>query len=316
MKRKGFIRLLIGLGVVCAAAGVIFRETLGSLAALAALPFAPIARGLRALSLSDSAGNMAAWALYLALCLAPLAALLRSRSRRSCILAPILSLLLFGGMYLLINPGAAASLPGSAALLTQGGGVMIGGVLWSVIAAWTMLALADRCRKPGSAPVLLGRLLYLSCPVTVAAVCALQAAACANRITAMLAANTGVRSGLWVTELMLVLGAAVRALPALMTVPVTLAAARLPEALAEGFDQTAVEAADILARRAGLALTVPVTVTLIFNLAQLALSPVLRTASWQLELPLTELAFALGALLLARYVRESKELRDENDLFV
>ena len=58
------------------------------------------------------------------------------------------------------------------------------------------------------------------------------------------------------------------------------------------------------------------TATLVFNLAQLALSPVLRSACWQLELPLTELAFALGALLLARYVRESKALRDENDLFV
>ena len=164
MKHRKFLILLIALGIVCAALGMLLSGSvlaLSALPGLTVLPFALPARMLRALSLLGGAGNIAAWALYLLICLAPLAVLAKHRSRCSCILAPVLSILLLGGMYLLINPGAAAGLPGSAALLTQLEGVPIGGILWSVIMAWTALELLARSARPGAAPAMTRWLLHL-----------------------------------------------------------------------------------------------------------------------------------------------------------
>lgn len=311
MKRKGFIRLLIGLGVVCAAAGFLLSGgllALSVLPGLAALPFAPIAKGLRALSLLSGAGNTAAWVLYLVLCLSPLAILLKKRpGGRHDLLAPILSLLLFGGMYLLINPGAAASLPGSAALLTQMEGAPIGGILWSVIMAWIALELLARSARPGAAPAMTRRLLHLLCICTVTATCLTQGALLKVGLTA---------DGGLANKLMQLVIHGAGAATGLLTVPVLLGAVDLLDAIADGFDDKAVAAADALAALAARVLKLTVLLRLGCHLMQLALCALLTNTSWQLELPLTELAFALGALLLARYVRESKALRDENDLFV
>ena len=309
MKHRKFLILLIALGAVCAVLGALLPgsvQTLSALSSLASLPFAPAARVLRALSLSGTAGNIAAWLLYLLVCLTPLAVLAKHRSRRSCILAPVLSVLLLGGLYLLINPGAAAKLPGSAALLTQLEGAPIGGILWSVILAWAVLALLEKSREPGAVPPMTRRLLHLLCVWTVASTCLFQAA--------KLVLAFGADSSL--SLIMRLLNILVGTATDLLTVPVLLAAADLPEALAAGFDAEAVTAADKLAHRAALALRITVTARLGYHLLQLALSGLLTSSGWYLDLPLSQLACTLAALLLARFVRESKRLQDESDLFI
>ena len=310
MNHKRFLVLLIALGLVCVILGALLPgsvQALFALPSLAVLPFGPVAKCLRALSLSGSAGNLAAWALYLAVCLAPLAVLVKHRSRRSCILAPTLSILLLGGMYLLINPGAAAAFPGSAALLTQMEGAPIGGVLWSVILAWVVLALLEKSQEPGAAAVMTRQLLHLLAVWTVAVTCLLQSAG----LSLAFGADNGIPP-LAMALLKTLVGTATD----LLTVPVLLAAADLPKALAAGFDDSAVTAADKLASRAALALRITVTARLGYHLLQLALSGLLTSSAWNLDLPLSQLACTLAALLLARYIREAKRLQDESDLFI
>lgn len=311
MNRKRFLILLAVLGLVCAGVGALVPGGLLVLSGLpqsAVFPFGPIAKGLRALSLLGGAGNGAAWVLYLVFCLAPLAIFLKKRpGARHDLLIPLICLLLLGGMYLLINPGAAAKLPGSAALLTQLEGAPVGGVLWSVIMAWVALELLDRSSKPGAAPAMTRKLLHLLCIGNVAVTCLAQAALLAIGLTA---------DGGLADKLMQLITHGASAVTGLLTVPLLLGAVDLLDAVSGGFDDKAVAAADTLAALAARVLKLTVLLRLGCHLMQLALCGLLTNSSWQLELPLTELAFALGALLLARYVRESKALRDENDLFV
>ena len=309
MKHRKFLILLIVLGIVCAVLGALLPGSvlaLSALPGLTVLPFALPARMLRALSLLGGAGNIAAWVLYLLICLAPLAVLAKHRSRCSCILAPVLSILLLGGMYLLINPGAAAGLPGSAALLTQLEGAPIGGILWSVIMAWVVLELLDKGSRPGVTLTFTRRLLHLLCAWTAASVCLFQAAG--------LALTLGTDSGL--SLVMRLLNILVATATELLTVPVFLGTADLLEAMSAGPDDRTVDAADSLAALATRILKLTVILRLGCHLLQLALCGLMSNSSWQLDLPLTELAFALGALLLARFVGETKRIKDENDLFI
>ena len=75
-------------------------------------------------------------------------------------------------------------------------------------------------------------------------------------------------------------------------------------------------AAELLARRSGAMLAVVVLTKGGFNLLQLLLAARLRQLSSVVLIPVFDVAFALAMLLLARLMRENKQLKDDNDLFV
>ena len=74
--------------------------------------------------------------------------------------------------------------------------------------------------------------------------------------------------------------------------------------------------AEGLSRLCARALAVTVGANLTFQLLQLACARWLRSLNTQVSFPLLSMAFVLGALLLSRLIREGKQLKDDNDLFV
>ena len=48
----------------------------------------------------------------------------------------------------------------------------------------------------------------------------------------------------------------------------------------------------------------------------MVLAPQLRSVSFEVEFPVSSVAVALAALLLSRLLGESKQLKEDNDLFV
>ena len=82
------------------------------------------------------------------------------------------------------------------------------------------------------------------------------------------------------------------------------------------YSQAAVAAAEGLSRLCVRALAVTVGANLTFQLLQLACARWLRSLNTQVSFPLLSMAFVLGALLLSRLIREGKQLKDDNDLFV
>ena len=142
MKRKGYYAALAGIAAVCAAM-VLLRIGLASFAwSVMAFPMAPIGMGLRKLSLSGSAGNIAAIVIYILLSLLPLGYLLFCSRRRALTasdgLLAVLSVLLFAVLYVMINPGLIGELLGTH-MLMETGKAMLGGMVWSVVVGYLVL---------------------------------------------------------------------------------------------------------------------------------------------------------------------------------
>lgn len=276
---------------------------------LVALPFAPIAAGLRSLSLSGAAGNAAAIVLYILLSLLPLLGLLPLRRARHwedwlLVLAVPVQLAVY---WCMINPGRlnAISIP-----MEQ---ISLGAAVWMLLLCWALLRLLRACFDGNSYRAIYWLLEGLGLAFFVA----IFGSAFGNYLSTradFLAGNTG---GHALTETFLLLQCLVLALPYACDLWV-LASARtlLTEAAADRYSGATVTAAGTLARRCRTALTISLLVTTGFNLLQLLFLPQLRGAFLRLTLPLSSLIFVLLVLVLSRQYAEGKQLKDDNDAFI
>lgn len=286
----------------------------GILASLTAFPFAQIGLGLRWLSLSGAVGNGLAIGIYVLLGLIPLIALgvlwRRGRLRRADALLAVLSALLFWVLYLMVNPG----------LLTAWLNLAAGGIVGrAVLAGWLVLRALEMARGAGAGRLLLGLgwLLGLLAAAFVAAAFAGRAAGAQAAVVSLRNGNLGSEGTLGPSYVFLILGQGVAALPYALDAMVALRARGLVlELERDRYSQAAVAAAEGLSRLCARALAVTVGANLTFQLLQLACARWLRSLNTQVSFPLMSMAFVLGALLLSRLIREGKQLKDDNDLFV
>ncbi len=294
----------------------------GILASLTAFPFAQIGLGLRWLSLSGAVGNGLAIGIYVLLGLIPLIALgvlwRRGRLRRADALLAVLSALLFWVLYLMVNPGLL-----TAWLNLAAGGIVgravLGGAVYGVLAGWLVLRALEMARGAGAGRLLwgLGWLLGLLAAAFVAAAFAGGAAGAQAAVVSLRNGNLGSEGTLGPSYVFLILGQGVAALPYALDAMVALRARGLVlELERDRYSQAAVAAAEGLSRLCARALAVTVGANLTFQLLQLACARWLRSLNTQVSFPLLSMAFVLGALLLSRLIREGKQLKDDNDLFV
>ena len=90
----------------------------------------------------------------------------------------------------------------------------------------------------------------------------------------------------------------------------------LDAAAEDRFSEETLTLSQRLARFCRAALTAEVLLCAGVYLIQMALAPQLRSISFQVEFPVSSVAVALAALLLSRLLGESKQLKEDNDLFV
>ncbi len=324
MKKKLFPALLAAEAAALILPRFFSAQPEAALLSLAALPFAPIGAGLRALSLSGSGGNTAAVALYVLLCLLPTAALLPLRRRglhpEDGILV-LLSLTLFPVLYYEVNPGLSALAVSGGTGAVRG---VLGGLCWSLLAAWAVLRIlrlfyaADAGKLRRCAAALLGILgIYFVYRAAGACVSAFL-----SDLDALHAGNRSdfpydAADSLLASEVFLGLQALLSALPEVCSLLLVFSGLALVESMEGGrFTDGSVAAAETLARRSRLSLTVTVLGAAGLNLLQFLLAGKLLVIRGTLYLPLPAAAFALATLLLARFIAENKRLRDDNDLFI
>lgn len=285
----------------------------------AAFPFEQLALGLRALSGSGRAGDAAAWVIYFAVCLLPVGLLVLLRCRRGLeaedTLLAVLSAVLFAAIYWMINPGLLGELAGAEAgrRVTMG---VLGGAVYSVLIGYLLLRLLRRMAQEDTRRLYraMAVLLYLMSAVFVFAAFGVCFGELLTAMDSLRARNTEPPA---LSYVFLVLQYAADALPYVLDAAVALAGLRLLRELEQArYSEAAVQAAEQLARLCRQALAVSLLCGVGLNVLQLAFLPRLRDVSVQLQLPLTSAAFVLTALLLARFIREGKQLKDDNDLFV
>ncbi len=342
MKRKTLWMLLILEAGVC----VLLRThqvpmTIGSTSVLA-FPFEQIGLGLRALSLSGGLGNVAACILYAAVSLIPVAALavlmLRHKARPEDGLLVLLSAALFAVLYLMVNPaiigslfGASAlplvdqvmlggldpSLGGSAAL--PAGKAILGTTVYSVLVGYLVLRVL-RLFFAGSTEKLqkyLADLLFCMNLLFVWLAFGVGFSKMMDSIQSLGAGNTAGGQLMGMSTFVLVLQFLVDALPYLLDVLVVFAALRLLDELkADRYSPESVEAARRLSRLCGGALAATTLTNMAFNLLQLLVKRSALVINSSVEIPVFSIVFVLAVLLFARFIAQSKQLKDDNELFI
>jgi hypothetical protein len=287
-----------------------------------AFPFAQLGGLIRWLSLHSAGGNIAAWVLYIALCLVPVGLVMgaaRQRARRGTrldiqfifrahdSLGGVLSILLFAVMYFNINPGA---LPQSLLIFPQVvGQIMLGVTVWSVILAWGVIAFAGRIQAASESA------LFRSMGMAAYALLVLFGAVVVQRLWGV---PRLLQEGDAAARFFALLVGIAQILPPVMNVLIILAGIALIRAMSAGaaFSGDVTGKAQVLSRRAVWALGVTVLSGAGINILQLALAARLTDINVNIDLPLTEIFFALGALMLARFFAAAQSLSDENEGFI
>ena len=325
--------LLTVFAMLCGAAAIFtaYAAPGQSGVTLAVLPFERLGQGLRALSLSGTAGNITAWAAYGLLSLLPLALpLWRKLKGKKLGLADgvcaAASAYLFFFWYLFVNPGYAAMWLMPQLKNAQMGSFMLVAGLLSFACAAAVLYLMGGITG-GKVFAGLRALVVLLAMAGVFGLCyGSLHTALSTTITSIAAAAVGgmgaipgmdLPQGTAATSLLAILRLIAEAAPAALLLAAAPPALRLLYALErDTFAPECASHAQTIARRVRLSLLLYVLCSLAFNLLQLLLSRVALSIDISVMLPLGQLAVATGMLLLSQYFAAGARLRQENDQFV
>lgn len=303
MEKRKMVWLLGALG--CVSLGLALWGPEVPDKAVLAFPFAQWAALLRSLSLSGTAGDALAWTLLVCTALVPLlgAAWLFRRGRfcRADWILIVLSPLLAGGLYAMVNPGLFRGwFQGFGSMVSMALGVL----LWSVLAAWCVLRLLSVAGggREKAAAALTG-LLYLLAAVYVV----LGAYVLPRALVESLSAGGGPAA---VLDFLVALIAPAGGCAAAVL------GSELTAALGEGFSPESAARAHRLSRVCAAFLMAGLLARVGWNALQLLLAPMLPNLSFQVELPLVTTCFVLAVGLSARLLEQGWAFREENEEFI
>lgn len=291
-------------------------------------PFRQIGLLLQQLSLSGSAGNAAAIALYAGVCLLPAAWLLFRIFRLGRnfqpidLWLPVISASMFSVIYVMINPGC---LPVSMAFM-EGGDLCV--CLWSGIIVYIVMRVLKAVRDSGEEKLLrylqigiiaLAVLLVLSVPAGIFTqlqpqIDAVEAgnASPARAITAEMGYGDPLKPTivfLWFKYLM-------DCIPTIVLLPVLRAGYGLTKFFGQDkYGEETIAAADTLCRTCLSVLPVMVVEPFVLNLVQLA-SGGLRSLTFNISFPAVQIVLVICVLLLAKFFASAKALKDENQMII
>jgi len=322
MKRKKFCVFLGFEAVICILLQFVDDILPGVFTAAMVFPFEQIGLGLRILSLSGDMGNILSIVLYSFICLMPVAVLLLIKRKRRMYpedtLLAILSMVLFAVVYLMVNPGLINPYFDNN-MIRSVGKAALGGIVYSVIVGYVILRILRRFFHADVAGLqkYLSMLLYVLNVLFICLAFGVCFGSLLNSFDALRSGNTGNEHNLGISYLFLILQYVVEALPYILDVLVVFAALNLLDELkVDRYSQETVVAAGKLSRLCGTALAITVISNLVYNILQLAFIRTLFTIKGSVKIPLPSIIFVLAALILAQYIREDKQLKDDNDMFI
>ncbi|MBQ3256469.1 MAG: hypothetical protein IJA67_03540 [Oscillospiraceae bacterium] len=316
MKHRSYLCLL-AISAAASALLALFADGGNILLATLQFPFAPIAKGLRLLSLSGTVGNLLAWVIYVLLCALPLLPLWllrrKEKSAKSDLLFVLLIPVLAIALYRLINPtGLLASTEAALPVYRA----QYGGTVYAVLLGWPILRTGEALKAADEGALYKAADLFLKLLGVLFVISAFGSslAALLGDMEALRAANQNSGSLTW-SYVFLTLQCLADALPSLLnTVTVCMALTLLDAFVAD--DDNIADHADRLARWCGTTLVITAAASIGFHVLQLLFQPKLRTTDVSLSFPMGSLAFLAVCLIAARILGENKRLRDDNDLFI
>ena len=324
MKRRTYVLILMIEAVFCMAAvflrirpGTVWWEAVS-------FPFAQTGEILRRLSLSGAAGNMAAVAAYLIIGLLPFGCLLyrflKRRVHWEDSLLGILSVLLFWGIYLYINPALfGAFVPMSE--LAEGGKLMFSSCIWAVLVGYVILRMLrsfGKTERSGTEISCLPFLLRCMSAMLVFTLCFSDFGNSLEALAAVEGSNNGaLKSRIFMTALVIGLHFLENAMATALEVWLLFRAERLLEALAEDrYSEESQKRAYDLYGVCRITVYANVISGVSLNLFQLLLGKYLLDADYLIRIPVDRIALTLAVMVAAKYLAEGRKIKQENDLFI
>jgi len=274
---------------------------------------APVKLGqwLRALSLAGSGGNIAAWAVVIAISALPLVGLLWRGRRWADVLLPLTGAILFAWLFYLVNP----TLLDTFLPVTEGWGMVGLAAAGSLLVAWAVLRLLKKLDGNGSA--LLPEVLYTGAVIYVLFLGMGTVQQAAPEIAAVKAANTGNEDIAAFTANTLEMLTVWKSAPSLMLAALVMWGGDLLQALeADPFAERTVILAEQIAKRCDWVVYLTLFVTVRCNLAQMFRFSRLASVDVTIYFPVMTLVLAAVLRTLCRYFRRAKAVSDDNDTII
>lgn len=315
MKKKLFLSALAATAIISMLL-TLFRSFLPNLfTALAAFPLEQIAVGLRFLSLSGAAGNIIAIALYVLISLIPLVFLLRKKHHPEDWFLVLLSLHLFFALYCMINPGLIVKKM-TLSLGTEFEKALLGLMFYSFLLGYLIIRMVRSfftANRPGLIRYL-RILLGAVCFVLVYLIFGSGLADLIDTIGVLQKTNRGNELLLGTSYVFLVLQYLLGVLPYALDLVIIFATQQLLQA--EKYSEDAILAVDQLARLCGISLVLMVVSHAVYLVLQVIFLQNIYYSSVSMSIPIYSLLFVLVVLLAAQYIRENKQLQEDNNLFI
>ncbi len=335
-------------------------------------PFKQLGEVLRKLSLASEAGNIAAWILYVVICLIPtgifVSKLLRKKNKKEDLLLLVISLVLFYVMYVMINPWVALD----TTYLIEGyiGYGALGGIVYSALIGYLVLKLVRKFKgaKQKEMCEWLSALLWIVNIVLVFNIIFTAEGAIdkiknvsesnydefadiidymnENKSEGIVVNDTGevydvlendegfasdfglmeyeyqgfgtdVDKLVSITQLILVVRFIVSIIPIITTIIVIIMVQKfLKEYCRSGLSEETITCGNMVSKVAVNTIIINVLANVGFNILQMIFFGKILDIYTRVELPLNSLIFILSMPLITKLITSSKEIKEENEMFV
>ncbi len=314
MKKKGYKLFLTAEGIVLILISAFGNVKATNLFDLLALPLSALANFLGELSLSSAFGNAVAIILYSAVCLVPVfvfAIRVKKRIFRNIDgLLILLSAVMFAVVYLMINPsemGVRGEIDGVSSLLAVS--------VYSVLFGYLLLnftANIENIRHEKTEKILCVVLKIIGA-VFVFSICSVTA----SEFFASAQSLTENSNGNFITVLMLVLESKVAIFPNIFGIWVAFSGLDLLDEMSvDRYSENTVVAAEKLSEVCIKAIRFCTFLSVVYNVLQLRFIAELPDVNFTLQIPLLSFGFILVVLVMVKYLKDAKALKEDNDSFI
>lgn len=312
MNRKTVLKLSV-LAVCSALVFLLTPGNGGSILSVVTIPFTLLGKGLRVLSLSGSAGNIAAIVIYAMVCILPLALILKKKTKEDWLLV-LGSAMLFYVLYLMVNPGL---MPKS--MDSDVGSAILCGTVFSIFVSWGILKLLRKGQtsEKGSGYNTLRILLGACAALYIVAGFGIGAGELKVEIEAVRTGNTMPGQNLLDTYIFLFLLFAVQAMEYTLDACLMIFGIELTKELElNPYSESCLIAAGKMSKKAQGYLTAILLSNMVLNIAQVFAASRLYNIDAMVRIPVFSVALCLGSMALTRLLGQGKEIKEENDLYI
>lgn len=266
-------------------------------------PFKQLGKLLREMSLSGDVGNIAAWAIYIGICMIPIICLgviiKRKKWKIEDLLLFVMTAALFYAMYVMINPGI---------IFTSDVEMLFGGAIYSLIIGYFIIKFVrkinsiEATKSTGFIRMLL-RVLNILLLVNIAFVLY-------DVISLYNSEDT-------ITSIIVIIRNCMDVVPNITTVVVIVFVQKfLKEYEQKGIGEDIVVCSQRLKKVSVLSVLINVLINIFCNFIQIILLSKIHDTFINVSFPLLSMIFIMALPLIVGLIIESKDIKAENEMFV